>query len=133
MVNCSNGKVLDKSETCHGSCYNDNSPYLFMGNKGQTHYKCPNTDRCIAVDQLCRGVDWCNSGSADMCGKRLDESGFCYREYSTEDIPLSIRKTNVNVLKTGLVDGNYYCNINDRKIQLHSLVDFGNFVELLLS
>ena len=57
MVNCSNGNVLDKTEVCHGSCYNDNSPYLKMGKMGSTHYKCPNTERCVAVDQLCRGVD----------------------------------------------------------------------------
>ena len=36
MVNCSNGKVLDKTEVCHGSCYNDNSPYLKMGKMGST-------------------------------------------------------------------------------------------------
>ena len=111
LVNCPNGTVLDKSETCHGSCYNDNSPYLTFFLSGRTHYKCPDTERCIAVDQLCRGVDWCNSGSADMCDEGLDESGFCVREHPP--------KPHVNVLQTELVDGNYYCNIteNHRKVQ----------------
>ena len=111
LVNCQNGTVLDKSETCHGSCYNDNSPYLTFFLSGRTHYKCPDTERCIAVDQLCRGVDWCNSGSADMCDEGLDESGFCDREHPP--------KPHVNVLQTELVDGNNYCNIteNHRKVQ----------------
>ena len=56
---CPQGRVLDKTETCNGHCYNDYHASEQIGPLSQ--FRCG--DKCVPVRKMCRGYSGCQDSS----------------------------------------------------------------------
>ena len=93
-VNCPQGTVLNKSETCNGHCYNDYSASAKIGLDSQ--FRCGN--HCVPVWKMCRGYSQCEDRS-DVAA--CDETLTCVWKRG---------HTDRRQLESGLSDQHFYCN-----------------------
>ena len=97
---CPQGRVLDKTETCNGHCYNDYHASEKIGRNSQFHcgYK------CVPVYKMCRGYSGCQDGSdVTACNENLT----CVRGMGDD--------TEVRHLESGLSDEHFYCPYGETK------------------
>ena len=94
---CPQGRVLNKTETCNGVCYND---YLHSEVLGRpSRYRCGH--KCQETSKLCRGYSSCdNLTDVSVCDKDIE----CVRN---RDL---INKTS---LKTSLSESHTFCYYGD--------------------
>ena len=64
---------MDKSEPCHGRCYNDYHSSEWLG--AEAHLTCAGGERCIPLKEMCQGVD-CTE-TAEECSEKIR----CIRGY----------------------------------------------------
>ena len=65
---CPQGRVLDKTETCNGHCYNDYHASEQIGPLSQ--FRCG--DKCVPVWRMCRGYSGCqDSSDVAVCNENL--------------------------------------------------------------
>ena len=92
-VSCAGGEEKKSSKTCYGKCYNSYEDSETIGPDAQYH--CTASDKCIPVDMLCKGVEFCSSLSVDE---------FCDQRLRCND-----RKQILKNITTSLVEEHYYC------------------------
>ena len=96
---CPQGRVLDKTETCNGYCYNEYQASEEIGRNSQFHCG----DKCVPVWKMCRGYSGCqDSSDVAACNENLTcvaERGDTFKSH----------------LESGLSDEHFYCSYGDKQ------------------
>ena len=97
---CLEGRVLNKTNTCNGRCYNDYSASEQIGS--DSYFRCGN--QCVPVWRMCRGYSQCEDRSdVTACDRTLT---CVFKKYS-----MYMK----GYMKSGLSDQHFYCNYDDLK------------------
>ena len=102
--NCPQGRVLSKTQTCNGQCFNDYKASEEIGRDSQ--FQCGNTS-CVPVWKICRGYSMCEDRS-DI--RACDETLTCaaWREDDTDII-----LTDKSQMEAGLSSNHFYCDYGE--------------------
>ena len=96
---CPQGRVLDKTETCNGYCYNEYQASEEIGRNSQFHCG----DKCVPVWKMCRGYSGCQD-SSDVAACNENLTCVAWRG-----------DTEVRHLESGLSDEHFYCSYGDNQ------------------
>ena len=96
---CPQGRVLDKTETCNGYCYNEYQASEEIGRNSQFHCG----DKCVPVWKMCRGYSGCqDSSDVAACNENLT----CVHDRGD---------TEVRHLESDLSEEHFFCYYGDNQ------------------